>query len=169
MVSRKVWPGIHRKKLQADQGPVEAGSEADTGRSGADQVPVTSGKPLPGLDGRNAWNRRARTLMAAFLNDLGGAEAASAAERVLCKSAATLAIQLEMIEVRFAEGTNTAADVDMYARGVGHLRRVLVDLGLKRVPRDITPRKKHGMSEALYDLYVAEGKIDPNQQETDDE
>jgi hypothetical protein len=105
--------------------------------------------------------------MRAFVADLGDPNTISAAERALCRRAAVLVVELERIEVRFAEGTHNHVDLDLYARGTGHLRRVLVDLGLKRVPRDVTPRKKHGMSEALYDLYVAEGKITPSEDDNE--
>jgi len=180
MASRKApWgadlsPGMVAGQ-RAGQAKVTGSSEPDKGDPTADKAVPSRGKALSerdtrlliGVDGRTPWARRARTIMAAFVSDLGGASAVSAAERALCRRAAVLVVQLEQIEARMAEGTATHVDTDLYGRGTGHLRRVLVDLGLKRVPRDVTPRKKHGMSEALYDLYVAEGKITPSEDDNE--
>jgi hypothetical protein len=43
---------------------------------------------------------------------------------------------VEQIEAKFAaaEGAVTHLDVDLYARGTGHLRRTLETLGLRRRP-----------------------------------
>ena len=47
--------------------------------------------------------------------------------------------ELERIEIRFATNTATNDDLDLYQRTAGNLRRLLEAVGLKRVPRDITP------------------------------
>jgi hypothetical protein len=136
---------------RAGQAKVTGRSEAEKPRSEADQtpkkpdqVPVTSGKLLPDLDGRSSWNRRARTIARALASDLGGQDEISTAERILIRKVATLEVQLAMIEQRMAlgEGTATHTDLDLYARGLGHLRRTLETLNkrLARCARDVTPK-----------------------------
>src|SRR5262249_46415473 len=82
------------RKSPADHGPVEAGSEADKPRSGANQLPVRAGKTLPGVDGRSPWARRKRTIARAIFADLGGEGNVSTAERILVGKVATLEVQL---------------------------------------------------------------------------
>src|SRR5262249_30633686 len=81
---------------------------------------------LIGVDGRTPWARRARSVMASFVSDLGGPSGISAAERALCRRAAVLTVQLEQLEVEMAEGPPTHVTLDLYGRGAGHLRRILV-------------------------------------------
>ena len=157
MVSRKAaWaddlsPGMVAGQ-RAGQAKVTGRSEPENGRSQADQspktadqVPVTSGKLLPDLDGRSSWARRARTVARALTIDLGGQGEVSSAERILIRKVATLEVQLAMIEQRMAsaEGTATHTDLDLFARGLGHLRRALETLNkrLARCARDVTPPK----------------------------
>ena len=102
------------------------------------QSRITNGSALlPGIDGRNAWVRRCKDVIAAHLGDLGGADNTSAAERSLIRRAAVLTTELEQIEVKFATNTAAADDLDLYQRTAGNLRRLLEAVGIKRVPRDV--------------------------------
>jgi hypothetical protein len=76
--------------------------------------------------------------------DLGGADLVSEAEKRLISRAAMLAIQLELMDVRFAENEGEASrlDLDVYQRLTNTLRRTLEALGLRRRQRDVTPSVK---------------------------
>jgi hypothetical protein len=107
---------------------------------------VSNGKRLFAdamVDGRSAWARRLRDLMVLHINDLGGEEAVSAAERSIIRRVATVTTELELLEKRFAlsrKGGASADDFDLYLRAANSLRRLLeaVHPGLKRVARDVT-------------------------------
>ena len=94
------------------------------------------------IDERGAWARRLRDLIADHLSDLGGIEAASHGERLLVRRASMLALQLELMEQRFAEnegGEASAKQIETYQRVTNTLRRTLEALGLQRRARDVTP------------------------------
>src|SRR5262245_14227268 len=152
-----------KRKSPADHGPIEAGSEADKGRSEAGRTPVIAGqKLLPDVDGRSAHARRKRGLVAAFVADLGGPDEASTAERILADKAATLTLQLQGLEARMEEGDTSHTTLDLFGRGVGHLNRVLKTMGIKRRAKDVTPGQR------LIDLYKLEGKIPYDQKDSDE-
>jgi hypothetical protein len=95
---------------------------------------------LPGVDGRSAWIRRCKDVIAAHLSDLGGEENTSSAERSIIRRASTLEIELEMLEAHFATaGQATPHELDLYQRGSSSLRRLLESIGISRRPRNITP------------------------------
>jgi hypothetical protein len=102
---------------------------------------ITNGaKVLAGLDHRGAWARRLKDLIAGHLSDLGGIDNVSEAEKVLIRRSAMLALQCELMEQRFAKNENgeaSARQIESYQRATNTLRRCLVSLGLKRVPREI--------------------------------
>jgi hypothetical protein len=120
-------------------------SHAGRLRVGAAQHPgksrITNGTAfLPGIDGRSAWIRRAKDLIAEHLVDLGGPDNASAAERSIVRRAAVITAELEHLETRFAAaGCAAADDLQLYFAGANNLRRMLESVGLKRRPRDVTP------------------------------
>jgi hypothetical protein len=88
-------------------------------------------------DGNSPWARRQRDLIALHLADLGGEERLSENQLSLCRRAATLETELEMLEGQLSLGK--VADLDLYNRLSGNLRRILESLGLERRGRDITP------------------------------
>jgi hypothetical protein len=64
---------------------------------------ITQGsRLLPGVDGRSPWVRRAKDLIRELLADLGGFDNVSAAERSIIRRAATLTVELERLEAKFA-------------------------------------------------------------------
>ena len=88
---------------------------------------------LPGVDGRSAWVRRAKELIADHTSDLGGIDNVSAAERSIIRRACVLTVELERMERTFAlAGEASAEDPDIYARVAGNLRRLLEAVGLRR-------------------------------------
>jgi hypothetical protein len=95
---------------------------------------VTTGKKLlAGVDGRNAWARRLRDLVLIHVEDLGGVGSISAAELSIVRRAATLEVELELLEARFAtRGQASSEDLDLYQRAANSLRRLFDGVGLKR-------------------------------------
>lgn len=86
------------------------------------------------------WARRLRDVLNALVTDLGGECAVSEAERSICRRAATLTTEMERLETKFAlAGEADPADLDLYQRTAGTLRRLLESVGLKRRPKDVTP------------------------------
>jgi hypothetical protein len=64
---------------------------------------ITNGNALlPGTDGRSTWVRRAKDIIGEALADLGGIDNTSAAERSIVRRAATLTVELERLEQKFA-------------------------------------------------------------------
>ena len=116
---------------------------------------VTSGRSLfPKVEGqlvdeRSQYARRFADLMVSHLNDLGGVDQCSEAEKAIVRRSVTLIVALEQMEATFAtEGEGTPAQLELYARLGSSLRRMLESVGLKRRTKDITPsvaewRKKH--------------------------
>ncbi|WP_020187728.1 hypothetical protein [Methylopila sp. 73B] len=103
---------------------------------------VTNGTAtIPGVDGRTLWARRLRDLLAIYASDLGGAENMTEAEKSLVRRAATLSVELELLEQRFAASGKgaSAPDLDLYGRMTNTLRRLLECTGLERRARDVTP------------------------------
>ena len=101
---------------------------------------ITNGALLAGVDQRSPWVRRCKDLISLHLADIGGEDAASAAERSIIRRACVMTVELERLETKFAAaGQATAEDLDLYQRTAGNLRRLLEAIGLKRRPRDVTP------------------------------
>lgn len=85
----------------------------------------------------SSWARRYRDLIVEIASDLGGTTALSQAQQALIRRAATLSVELEMMEGRLSEGQ--AVDLDLYGRLASHQRRILESLGLRRALKDVTP------------------------------
>jgi hypothetical protein len=111
-----------------------------TGRPAAAQRSrITNGSALlPEVDGRSRWVRRCKDLIREHLADLGGFDNVSAAERSIIRRAATLTVELERLEAKFAlAGEASVQDLDAYQRGANTLRRLLGAVGLQRRAREI--------------------------------
>jgi hypothetical protein len=106
----------------------------------AQRSKIGNGALLPEA-GRSTWARRCKELIADHLSDLGGESNTSTAERSIVRRAAVLTIALERLELGFATkgGEANAADLDLYQRTAGNLRRLLESVGLERRVRDVTP------------------------------
>jgi hypothetical protein len=90
---------------------------------------------LAGVDGRSMMARRFREITSTIESDLGGD--LSEAQRHLVARAATLACWCEERESELAQGQDF--DALQYSTVSNALRRLLSDLGLQRVARDVTP------------------------------
>jgi hypothetical protein len=118
---------------------------------------LTTRALLPGIDGRSAWVRRCKDVIALHLADLPDA---TAAERSIVRRAAVLTTELERLEVKFAEaGEASPFDLDLYQRTAGGLRRLLEAVGIERKLRDVTnpvPRSRVPSSPTRADLIDVE-------------
>jgi len=102
---------------------------------------MSNGHALPrSVDQRTLWARRFRDLLALHLNDLGGEDAASEAEKAIVRRACTLIVELERMEEGFAlAGEASLNQLEAYQRTGNSLRRLLESVGLQRRPRNVTP------------------------------
>jgi hypothetical protein len=128
---------------ETEVSPTSGGVRAKTGKH-KDMLrsKVSNGTAfLPGdIDGRSAWIRRAKDIVADLVADMGGEDNTSTAERSLVRRAAVMTVELEQLEKRFAAtGSATQIDLDLYIRASGNLRRLLEAIGIQRRPKNITP------------------------------
>jgi hypothetical protein len=108
------------------------------GSSGAPYTPHKLRlKTLNQLDGRTFASRRARELIAAIENDLGGSDAMTEGLRQLVQRAAVLGALIESNEAAWLAGD--AVDLNTYFQAINSQRRILSTLGLERRTRDVTP------------------------------
>ena len=113
-----------------------------TGRSEADRLPswVRPCRLLPGVDGRSTWARKAAAQIRAYLAELGGIENCRTAECSIIRRIATLEIELERLEAKFANaGAAAVADLETYQRCANSQRRLLEAIGLERRAREVEP------------------------------
>jgi hypothetical protein len=110
-------------------GETIAGMEPGSSRTSS-RTRVRAGQLLPGVDGRSVWLRRCKAILAAHLRDVPDP---NAAERSILRRAATLTVELERMEVKFATaGEASVDDLDVYQRVANSLRRLLESVGLER-------------------------------------
>lgn len=126
-----------------------------TSKSRSTSSKVTNGSKLflPGVDGRSAVARRARDIFDAICSDLGGHDRLSEAQTQLVRRAAMISIQCEQLEAIAAAGREI--DLDVFGKLTDRLGRTLQRLGLKRQPRDITPRLGHYVKQRVLEGEVA--------------
>ena len=89
---------------------------------------------LPGTDARSLAARRFRTLYDEFVNDVGGHETMSEAQRQLARRASTLCAELERQEAMNARG-DREFDIKVYGATVDRMNSVFDRLGIRRIPR----------------------------------
>jgi hypothetical protein len=80
--------------------------------------------------------RRFHDILTGITGDLGGRTAMSTGEFQLARRAAFISMHCEVMEQHPSPST---ADLATYGTLTSHLARSLKLLGLKRVPRDVTP------------------------------
>jgi hypothetical protein len=101
---------------------------------------ISSRSLLPGVDGRSAWTRRCKDLIVDLINDKGGDNNTSVAERALIRRASVLITECERFEIQFASsGFASMDDLSAYCSVANTLRRLLATVGLQRRSRDVTP------------------------------
>jgi hypothetical protein len=124
---------------------MQQGSSTITETKPTARSAVTNGSVvLPGVDGRSTWVRRLRDLIALHVADLGGEDTISEAERSIVRRAATLTVELERLEAKFATaGQAEAGELALYTTTSNTLKRLLEAVGLRRRSRDVTPDLHH--------------------------
>jgi hypothetical protein len=123
--------------MEPHSNAAEAAAGSATGHLRARTRP---GQLLPGIDGRSAWVRRCRDLIAAHVADLGGAANCSAAEHSIVRRASVLTVELERMERQFALDEQASPDdLETYQRVANSLRRLLESVGLQRRAREVGP------------------------------
>jgi hypothetical protein len=105
------------------------------------------------VDGRSIYARRFRDLVRLHEADLGGAANISAGEQAIVRRAATLIINVERLELKFAQAEDvSAADLDLHQRMSNTLNRLLKALGLKRRAKDISPQSPRDYLRSKFDI-----------------
>ncbi|QKK02743.1 MAG: hypothetical protein HND55_08840 [Pseudomonadota bacterium] len=95
---------------------------------------MTPGR-LPGVDGRTWAARRYREIVEHISADTGG-DMPTAKAAIVCRAAA-LATWCEQAEAEFVR--TGELDTATFTTATNTLRRLLLDIGLERVARDVTP------------------------------
>jgi hypothetical protein len=90
---------------------------------------------LDGVDGRSALARRYRDILGELIRDLGGDP--SGAQAAIARRAAALCTWCEQAEAAMAGGGEI--NIAEFTTAANAMRRLLVDLGLERRARDVTP------------------------------
>src|SRR3569623_491832 len=87
-----------------------ARSQASTLSKRTARSAVTNGRVMPkGIDQRSVWVRRFKDVVALHVSDRGGVDRMSQAEQSLVRCVATLTVELEQMEVKFAESETGAS------------------------------------------------------------
>lgn len=113
---------------------------------------LTNGhKVIDQIDGRSSVARRIRDLVAAYVNDLGGADVMSEAQHTLVRRAAIMSVQLEQMETRFAieDGRTDPKALDVYQRTTNTLRRLLESLRIHRGRIARTVNEPHDLQDYI--------------------
>jgi hypothetical protein len=109
--------------------------EAPTVVDGSGKVRLMT---LSDLDRRTGAAKRAHDLVKALHEDLGGEDRLATGERQIIQRAALLGTLAEDLETRWLDGEQIDPGT-LCAIGNAQ-RRLLEAVGIKRVPRDITPK-----------------------------
>jgi hypothetical protein len=99
---------------------------------------VTNGAAL-WLDGdkRGPAARRFKDILAAILSDLGGGDLLTEGQKQLARRCSLLAVECELIEARAVVGEEI--NLEVYGQMTDRMGRAFQRLGLRRIPKDITP------------------------------
>ena len=130
MVTKSVTNGA---KMASDTTDTAPGSGAD------DLFSVVDVPYIGDLDRRTRAARLFKAALTALISDRGGAEAMSSGELLLARRAAGAGVLCDSIEGRIVAGEDIRADlVNSYLAASNSFRRLVITLGLKRAPKDIT-------------------------------
>jgi hypothetical protein len=140
-----------KDKARSPLSAIELAANEHTSQRARNKRPrsaVTSGRKLfVNGDPNSAWARRWADLVRGYVGDAGGHDLVSEGRLALIKRAAALECELEQLEGRMSLGEN--ADLDLYGRAAGQLRRILETLGLERRAVDITRRAQEDREAGL--------------------
>jgi hypothetical protein len=103
------------------------------------------GKPARSIkvvSGQSAWNRSVRNTSAAMVEHLGGD--VTEPEKMLIRRIAVFESELKLMELAIARQRFEGVEpderyIDLYSRITNSQRRLLESVGMKRVPKDVTP------------------------------
>jgi hypothetical protein len=102
---------------------------------------VTNGNELfatnEPIDGRSMASRRFGDILGQLISDLGGSERLSEAQRQLCRRVALMCWECEQLEARSIAGEQI--NLDMFDQLSDRIGRAVQRLGIKRLPKDVTP------------------------------
>jgi hypothetical protein len=118
-------------EVSSHAGDKQPGSAAGAGQK-------TKLLTLADLDGRTRAFQAVTKVIAAIESDLGGSEHLSVAEQQIITRAALTGAMLEDMGVRWLSGETV--DPGLYATLSNAERRSLEAVGLRRRPRDVTPK-----------------------------
>jgi hypothetical protein len=120
---------------------------ADTSPSSRSRI-TNHADLLPGIDGRSATARRFRDLVLSVLEDLGGADMVSEAERQLVRRVTHLSVEAELMEADRVKGQEI--DIDKYIAITNAIGRAGQRVGLRRRAKDVTPPTVKQLIEGSY-------------------
>jgi hypothetical protein len=128
--------GANTTETAKGMAPIANTPGATKGQTRAIRSAVTNGTRAFVIgDGNSPWARRQRDLLDMYLADKGGADFVSTAMYSLCRLAASLGIEREVMEGKLSLGM--PVDLDQFGRIAGHERRVLETIGLKREAKTV--------------------------------
>jgi len=109
---------------------------------------VTNGSELfatnEPIDGRSMASRRFRDILGQIVADLGGSDRLSEGQRQLARRVALMALECEKLEAKSIAGEEI--NLEQFGQLSDRIGRAMQRLGLKRVPRDVTPDIKSYLS-----------------------
>jgi hypothetical protein len=109
---------------------------------------ITNGsRLLDGLDERSRPARRYRDVQFDIANDLGGMDALTETQRHVVRSIAGLVVLREALDVKLLNGEDVHTAT--YCTIANTLNRLVTTIGLRRVPRDITPGRPKSFQEYI--------------------
>jgi hypothetical protein len=94
------------------------------------------------VSGRTTWNRQVRATSDAMVEHLGGD--VTEPEKMVIRRIAVFEAEMQLMELQIAKDRHTGVEpsekfIDLYSRLTNAQRRLLESVGMKRVPRDVTP------------------------------
>src|SRR3954451_25124782 len=94
--------------------------------------------------GMTAWRRDVRKTAARMAEHLGGEDVITTPESLIIRRVAVFEAELKLMEVKIALDRHAGKEpepsyLDLYSRLANGQRRFLESVGMKRVPKDVTP------------------------------
>jgi hypothetical protein len=122
---------------------------------------LTNGRDvLAEVDGRTAIARRYRDLIALHTSDLGGDDHLSEGQHALIRRVATMTVQLELLDSKFAQdGIAGAKDFELYQRGSNTLRRLLETLGTSKGRKARPVNEPHDLQDYIRQRSRSNGRV----------
>ena len=136
--------------MRANTDQLEPPNVADTPQKSAGKARLLS---LADIDRRTAAYRKTCELISSIEADAGGHERLTTAERQIIQRAAMTGAMIEDLEARWLAGE--AIDPALYATLGNAQRRLFETVGLRRVPRNVTPNLSDYLNEKTVEAEAA--------------